>query len=180
MLHGELDGVLWKCKVESLNFYGIFLSPKTRTLRTILISGANRGIGRSIAEKALKEGHRLSLGIRDIDSLKGTKLDPSIAGPERVLISHYEAKDPEKAKTWVNLTLDHFDEFDTIISCAGIFSRANINCSNEQLYDFKDLWEVNSMGPLILVRSAWNELLKKQNGRIIVLVSQSGKRSKGT
>ena len=45
-------------------------------MRTILISGANRGIGLNIAHKELKEGNRISVGIRDLESLKGSAIDP--------------------------------------------------------------------------------------------------------
>ncbi|MGA0997458.1 MAG: short-chain dehydrogenase, partial [Vulcanococcus sp.] len=33
-------------------------------MRTLLISGASRGIGRAMAERLLAGGHRLSLGLR--------------------------------------------------------------------------------------------------------------------
>ena len=46
-------------------------------MRTILISGASRGIGLNIAYKQLKEGNRISVGIRDITSLKGSIIDPN-------------------------------------------------------------------------------------------------------
>ena len=39
-------------------------------MRTILISGASRGIGLNIAHKELKEGNRISVGIRNLESLK--------------------------------------------------------------------------------------------------------------
>ena len=45
-------------------------------MRTILISGANRGIGLNIAHKELKEGNRISVGIRDLEALKGSIIDP--------------------------------------------------------------------------------------------------------
>ena len=45
-------------------------------MRTILISGASRGIGLNIAHKELKEGNRISVGIRDLESLKGSAIDP--------------------------------------------------------------------------------------------------------
>ena len=35
-------------------------------MRTILISGASRGIGLNIAHKELKEGNRISVGIRAV------------------------------------------------------------------------------------------------------------------
>ena len=34
-------------------------------MRKILISGASRGIGKAIALKLLKEGHSISLGVRE-------------------------------------------------------------------------------------------------------------------
>ena len=43
--------------------------------RTVLLTGASRGIGRSIARRLLKDGHRLSLGLRDPQALRGTDLD---------------------------------------------------------------------------------------------------------
>ena len=56
-------------------------------MRTILISGANRGIGLNIAHKELKEGNRISVGIRNLESLKGSVIDPN-KWPEAVSYTH--------------------------------------------------------------------------------------------
>ena len=45
--------------------------------------------------------------------------------------------------------------------------------------DIEDLWKVNVMGPWILTKHAWKYLSMSNSARIIVLVSMSGKRSKG-
>ena len=62
-------------------------------MRTILISGANSGIGLKIALKELKEGNRISLGIRDLESIKGTVLDPIKWSESQLLINKYDALD---------------------------------------------------------------------------------------
>ena len=54
-------------------------------MRTILISGASRGIGRAIALRALEDGHRVSLGIRNLESVKDSKLDPNVSGKDKVI-----------------------------------------------------------------------------------------------
>ena len=38
--------------------------------RNILISGASKGIGRCIAEKAIRDGHNISIGLRDFNDIK--------------------------------------------------------------------------------------------------------------
>ena len=148
-------------------------------MRTILISGASRGIGKSIALRALKDGHRISLGLRNIDDVKGSNLDPNISGSHRVLLNQYEANDPKQAKEWVSSTLDHFKEFDSLINCAGIFHRTKFLFSEEEEKEIEELWKVNVMAPWQLTKEAWKHISQNGRGRVIFLVSLSGKRSKG-
>ena len=84
-------------------------------MRTLLISGASRGIGLAVAERALADGHRLSLGLRDLEMLKQTPLDPALAGSDKVMLYPYAAEDPEAARAWVEATINHFGGFDSVI-----------------------------------------------------------------
>ena len=149
-------------------------------MRKILISGASRGIGKAIALKLLKEGHSLSLGVRERDDLLNTPLDPKINNKERFIVHKYDATDKKSSEKWVTNTVNHFKEIDTIIHCAGIFKRTNLIFNDDEIKDIEDLWKVNVMGPWILTKDAWKYLSKSNSGRIIVLVSMSGKRSKGS
>ena len=148
-------------------------------MRTILISGASRGIGRSIAERAILEGHRISLGIRDPSSIKGSMLDPNVTGSSKLLINKYDAENPEDASKWIENTSQYFPEINTLIHCAGIFKKTSLNFDSSEETDIEQLWKVNVLGPWRLTRAAWEPLCKSNNSRIIVLVSMSGKRSKG-
>jgi len=148
-------------------------------VRTLLISGGSRGIGRAVAERALADGHRLSLGLRDLAALKQTPLDPDLAGSERVLLYPYAAEDPAAAQAWVEATNQHFGGFDSVIHSAGIFSRVPLLFEAGEEQDIAHTINVNLMGPWWLTRSAWPQLAAHGEGRIQVLVSMSGKRSKG-
>ena len=148
-------------------------------MRTLLISGASRGIGRAVAERALADGHRLSLGLRDRAALKQTPLDPDLAGSERVLLHPYAAEDPAAAQAWVEATTDHFGGFDSVIHSAGIFSRVPLLFEPGEDQEIAHTINVNLMGPWWLTRAAWPQLASHGEGRIQVLVSMSGKRSKG-
>ena len=72
--------------------------------RTLLISGASRGIGRAIATVLAAEGHCLSLGVRTPKALEGTSLEPS----PQVLVHPYEATQPASAEAWVAATAGRF------------------------------------------------------------------------
>lgn len=150
----------------------------TPQTRTVLISGASRGIGRAIAERLLTDGHRLSLGVRDPTALRGTALDPSGRSSE-LLVHPYEASDPAAAAAWVEASATHFGGFDSVIHCAGLFSRAPLLFADGQEQEIEQLWRVNLMGPWWLTRAAWPQLAAHGQGRVVVLVSMSGKRSKG-
>ena len=71
--------------------------------RTVLLSGASRGIGKAIAERLLRDGHRLSLGVRDPNALVGSLLNVERWGADRLLIHPYEAQDPSSAAAWVDV-----------------------------------------------------------------------------
>ena len=142
--------------------------------RTILLTGASRGIGRSIAKRLLKDGYRLSLGLRDPGVLRGTDLDV-----EAVAHHAYDARDSASAEAWVDATLRQWGGIDTVIHCAGILHRTPLLFADGEEQELDDLWAVNVMGPWWLTRSAWPSLVTSGHGRIQVVVSMSGKRVKG-
>ena len=142
--------------------------------RTVLLTGASRGIGRSIARQLLKDGHRLSLGLRDPEAQRGTDLDG-----KTVLLHAYDASDPVSAETWVSATDRHWGGIDTVIHCAGILHRTPLLFSEGEEQQLDELWAINVKGPWWLTRAAWSHLVASGHGRIQVLVSMSGKRVKG-
>ena len=148
-------------------------------MRTILISGANRGIGLNIACKELKEGNRISIGIRDIDSIKGSIIDPNKWPKGKLIINKYDALDKDSAKRWVNNTVDEFGGFDSIINCSGVLSRVPFLFNDGDEEEILRTFNINFLAIWNLCRISWEYLCTSQRGRIIVLVSMSGKRSKG-
>ena len=142
--------------------------------KVVMISGANRGIGKVIAEKLSEEGYLLSLGVRNPSSLTGSL--SSI--PETQLFCHtYDGKIPERAKSWIDGTIEHFGRIDVLINNAGILHSIGLEDDSEELLD--EMWEVNAKAPLRLTRLAFPYLRKSDSGRIIDIISMSGKRVKG-
>ena len=148
-------------------------------MRTILISGANSGIGLKIAHKLLSDGNRVSLGIRNIEALKDSIIDPEIWPKNQISINYYDAFDENSSQDWITNTIHQFGGFDTLINCAGIFSRVPFLYNKKDKDEIYKTMKVNFLSVWELCRLSWENLSISNNGRIITLVSMSGKRSKG-
>ena len=148
-------------------------------MRTILISGASSGIGLSIAHRELKDGNRISIGIRDLESIKGSVIDPNNWPNEKILINKYDALDKFSAKEWVENTVSKFGGFDTLINCSGVLSKVPFLYKDGDEEEILNTFNINFLAIWHLCRISWEHLSQSNNGRIIVLVSMSGKRSKG-
>ncbi len=134
--------------------------------RVILISGANRGIGRAIAHCLHGKGYALSLGARDPASIE-------LAG-EAVLSHRHDATDVASNEAWVAATVARFGRIDGLVNNAGVALAANIEDADESAYD--SMWEINVKGPLRMTRLALPHLKASGAGRIVNVASLSGKR----
>jgi NAD(P)-dependent dehydrogenase (short-subunit alcohol dehydrogenase family) len=137
--------------------------------RTVLISGANRGIGAATAKAFLAAGWNVSLGMRSPEL--------SIWTPDATKHLHpYDADDPHSADRWVNDAIDRFGRIDAVVANAGIMIRTPVIEASDE--DFSSLMNVNVSAPRKLVRACWSELVKTGTGRVVVISSLSGKRVK--
>ena len=148
-------------------------------MRTILISGASSGIGLNIAQRELKAGNRISIGIRNLESIKGSIIDPDIWPKGKILINRYDALDKLSAKKWIKNTIEKFGGFDSLINCSGVLSKIPFLYKDADEEEILNTFNINFLAIWNLCRLSWEHLSHSNNGRIIVLVSMSGKRSKG-
>ncbi len=133
--------------------------------RVALVSGANRGIGRAVAEALAREGWRLSLGVRDPDGA---------TVPADAMLHRYDARDAAAAECWVEATLGRFGRIDAVVANAGIMIPKSVIEAEDA--DFDDLLEVNVKAPRRLVKAAWGALKESGRGRVCIVASLSGLR----
>lgn len=138
--------------------------------RVIMVSGANRGIGRAIAERLHDAGYTLSLGVRDPDSLTDMTHGWS---PDRLLHHRYDAEDKDTHRTWVDDTVSRFGRIDGLVNNAGMVVRVTVEIDRDE--DLDRMWAVNVKAPLSMIRLALPHLRKSGAGRIINVASIAGK-----
>ncbi len=141
--------------------------------RVIMISGPNRGIGKAIAERLYLEGFSLSLGARRPETLRFVIQNMD---PKRLMVHQYEAKELSTANDWVSATARRFKRIDGLVNNAGIVRSFSLEEDDEKSLD--EMWEINVMGPLRLIRAAYPYLKKAGSGRVVNVISLYGKRVK--
>jgi len=144
------------------------IDPKNRV---VLVSGANRGIGRAIAVCLHNKGYTISAGARDIDALTESlaHLDN-----DRLLLARYDAADRQTQTNWVSKTQERFGRIDALVNNAGTGNTFRIDSGDESELD--ELWAINVKGPLFLTRACLPLLKEAGQGRIVNIGSLSGKR----
>lgn len=132
----------------------------------VMITGANRGIGAAIAETLHAAGWRVSLGCRSEPAER----------PERKdwLVCHYDALDSQSGQAWVDDTVRVFGRIDALINNAGILSRASVLEASSD--EFDQVMAVNAKAPMLLTQQAWPHLVDAEQGKVVSIVSLSGKR----
>lgn len=141
--------------------------------RVAMISGATRGIGAEIADALRRDGHRLSLGVRDVAAARARF---GAEGDDLVFVP-YEATDPQAASRWVEATLARFGRIDVLVNNAGIASFVGLEDGDPDELD--RLYAIDVKAPFLLIRAALPALKASGSGRVVNVASLSGKRVMG-
>lgn len=143
--------------------------------RTIMVSGANRGLGNAIARRLHADGFTVSVGARDVDALIETMVG---CDEGRLLCHRYDALDSDSGREWVDATVTRFGRLDGIVNNAGIIDTASL----EELTDgaLDTMLAVNVKAPLRMTQLALPHLRSSGAGRVVNIASLSGIRVKGT
>jgi predicted amino acid dehydrogenase len=88
--------------------------------KVVLITGASRGIGRTIALYLARAGASLALVARDASALAQTKAAVlSIAPQANVIVSTIDVRDTAAAEAAVEEAAKHFGRLDVLVANAG-------------------------------------------------------------
>ncbi len=144
------------------------------TDRTIMISGANRGLGNAIARRLHADGFTVSVGARDVDALRAA-MDG--CDEDRLLCHHYDALEAGTDSAWVDATLERFGRLDGVVNNAGVMDTASLEDLTEESLD--EMHAVNVKAPFRLTRLALPHLRSSGTGRVMNIASLSGIRVAG-
>jgi len=140
--------------------------------KTVIISGATRGIGRAIALELAGEGANISFSYlkNDVDAEgleKEIKAFDVNAKSFKVDIKDYNA-----VRAWVDETKELFGSIDIVINNAGVIKDRALALMGAD--DWHEVINTNLDGTFNLTRSAIIALIKQKSGAIVNITSVSG------
>ncbi|PID55756.1 3-oxoacyl-ACP reductase [candidate division KSB3 bacterium] len=143
---------------------------KTQTLedKVAVISGASRGIGKSIALSLAAEGVTVVLVARSEERLNEVREEIEAAGGQALTIAA-DLLDPDSPQRIVACTMQNYGRLDILINNAGIvLSRSLVETSLEE---WDRVMSVNARAPFLLCKAAFPYLKASGEGTIIQVLS---------
>jgi short-subunit dehydrogenase len=117
--------------------------------RTVLVTGASRGIGKRVAERLAQLGARLAITARSGEDIAKLAGDLRANGAEVEAIPA-DLTDPADRERLVNATVARFGGLDVLLNCAGVCSFGEFSTSTEAVV--RRVLEVNFFAPVEMIR----------------------------
>jgi 3-oxoacyl-[acyl-carrier protein] reductase len=133
--------------------------------KVIVLTGAGRGAGRSIALSLAGEGARLALASRTESELNAVREEVRALGAE-VIALPTDLSDPSQVDGLAQETLKAFGTVDVIINNAGWCPPLRL-VHDTTLEDWDFAINVNARGPFLLIKALLPTMLAKGSGHVI-------------
>ena len=142
-------------------------------MKTVLITGGSRGIGKAVAIKFAEKGNQIIINYvsekTDTEKLKNELLE---AGAKDVLLIKADVSNSEDVKNMVKESIEKFEKIDILVNNAGITKDMLLMRMKPE--DFNEVINVNLIGTFNMTKNVINYMMKERKGRIINVSSVVG------
>jgi len=141
----------------------------------IVVTGASRGLGRSMVERFSAEGARVTLTARDDERMERVAADL----PGESLVVPADVRDAAAVERVIEETIGTFGRIDTLVNNAGVSllgmtdARTELTEVSEQQWD--TVLEVNLTGVFLFTRAALPHMYEAERGNVINISSGLGR-----
>lgn len=136
--------------------------------KTVLVTGASRGIGEATARAFAALGAKVGLVARDQERL--SELSAQLGGAAHVAVA--DVADPAQCARAVDEVAATLGPVDVLVSCAGVLHRDFVE--DVKPADFELAWRVYVGGALWLTQRVLPGMRQRGYGRIVLVSSELG------
>ena len=133
--------------------------------KTVLITGASRGIGAQIAREFHKNGYNVAINYNKSEE-EAEKLSKELDGS---FLIKGDVSCEEDVKRMVDSVLNKFGRIDVLVNNAGISSFSLV--SDISLEEWENLFKVNVTGTFLMCKYASKQMVQNHSGCIINMAS---------
>jgi 3-oxoacyl-[acyl-carrier protein] reductase len=139
--------------------------------RSVIVTGASKGIGRGIAKRFAEAGCRVVVVARSGEAAKLVAEDIATMGGAAIPIAA-DVSTEAGVHAMAAAAIDHFGGIDILCANAGVFPAAKIG--EMSVAEFDEVMGINLRGTFLSVKACLPELTKTGRGRIVVTSSITG------
>lgn len=142
-------------------------------MKTVLITGGSRGIGKAVAVKYAENGYQIVINyVSDKTDTQALEKELKEHGASDVLLVKADVTNSDQVEELVKKAVEKFETIDVLVNNAGI-TRDNllIRMTEEE---FDKVIETNLKGTYIVTKAVTKYMMKKRKGSIINLASVVG------
>jgi hypothetical protein len=144
--------------------------------KTVLITGASSGLGKSLAKKSAVLGGKVFAAARSLDELKILSDDAKEKSDNTkgtIIPVKTDVRDLESVKNLFDRIDENGNGIDIVINNAAIGHNSKIqDISDDEL---RDIVNTNLIGSISVTREAINRMLEQNNGHLVFVSSLAGK-----
>ena len=133
--------------------------------KVVLITGANGGLGRALAQEFLVHGWQVVAGVRTVL--------PEIHSPHLTQLP-LDVTKPEQVEQAIAATLQHCGRIDALVNNAGAI--ADDLCAQLSDEDWARVLDVNLRGAFLCARAVARPMIRQRDGHIINISSLGARR----
>jgi 3-oxoacyl-[acyl-carrier protein] reductase len=137
-----------------------------------IVTGAGRGIGRSIALTFANEGANVAVIARTESEIESVKQEIINLGSKAIAIKA-DVTDESQVISMVQKVMDEFGRIDILVNNAGFAKHAYVQDISNELWD--TTMNVNLRGIMLCTRMVYKQMMNQESGYIINISSGSGK-----
>jgi serine 3-dehydrogenase len=141
--------------------------------KTVLITGASSGIGRSCAAAFAAAGCRLLIVARRIDRLESLAADLREGDGAEVATSELDVRDREAVELWFAGLAREWSAIDILINNAGL-ARGLSTLWEGEIADWEEMLDTNVKGLLWVTRVVLRGMVDRGSGHVINIGSIAG------
>lgn len=144
-------------------------------VKTAIVTGASRGIGKEVAIGLAKESYKTILISRNEEKLNETKseIDKVVGGKKELEAEIYsvDISDFEKVKEIIRKVIDQHDRIDILLNNAGTWRDGSVDLP---VNEYKHVLDVNVVAPYVILQEVIPQMKKQKSGYIFNVSSRAG------